>query len=175
VLAPLHRILVDPGAELSLIGKIRTSVNANLSLQLSWYPDTRGPSTAQTIEPIAVQCENVWEPFRFDVAVPPNIVAIGFFLRLEPPLLRRDFVEPFDYAQDRLSRDAQSRRSAQVTGLATADFDNIRIIEWSPAGSAFSPLYEHILVVGAGEATLSKYLLPGSDIGAVSPELLPVE
>ena len=41
--------------------------------------------------------------------------------------------------------------------------------------TTFSPLYEHILVVGAGEATLSKYLLPGSDTGAVSPELLPVE
>lgn len=138
VLTPLHRILVEPSTKLSVVGMACTGRNANLSLQLSWYPDTRGASDTQTIEPIVVKSDDAWEPFRVDVTVPSNAVAIGLFLRLKPPL----------------------------NGLATVDLDNIRVIEWAPVGSPFSPLYDHIWVVGTGEATLSKDFLPGAELWA---------
>jgi hypothetical protein len=138
VLTPLHRILIEPGTKLSVVGMARTSGNANLDLQLSWYPDTRGASDTQTIEPIVVKSDNAWKPFRFDVTVPSNAEAVGLFFRLKPPL----------------------------SGLATADLDNIRVIEWASVGSPFSPLYDHIRVVGTGEVTLSKDFLPGAKLWA---------
>ena len=81
-----------------------------------------------------------------DVTVPPNAVATGLYLRLEPP--------PYL---------GEVQRS-------TADFDNLRIVEWAPAGSAFSPLYDHFALVGSGEATLSKAFLPGAEEWATPEE-----
>ena len=143
VLAPSHRIPVQPDAEISVVGMIRASANANPSLLLSWYPETRGPSANRTVKPISIQSADVWQPFRFDVSAPANMVAVGLFLRLDPP----------------------------AAGMATVDLDNIRIIQWAPTGSSFSPLYDHILVVGAGDVRLSKDQLPGGEMGTVPPEL----
>ncbi|MGI9180295.1 MAG: CapA family protein [Longimicrobiaceae bacterium] len=140
VFAPLHRILVDPRRELTVLGTFRASTEQTLtgapatgSVQLSWYPDTRGPSVYQTIEPLNTGDDNDWQPFRIDETVPPYAIAVGLYLRLSPP----------------------------ARGQATADFDDVRLIEWAPEGARFSPLYTHFLVKGSGEVRLSRDVLPG--------------
>lgn len=81
-----------------------------------------------------------------DVTVAPNAVAMGLYLRLEPP--------PY---LDEVQR-------------STADLDDLHIIEWAPEGSTFSPLYDHFALVGSGEATLSKAFLPGAEEWATLEE-----
>lgn len=135
VLSPLHRILVESGSELSLVGMVRSRADTQSSLQLSWYSHTKGESQAKQIKPLVVKKDNTWTPFRFDVTVPPNTVALGLFLRLQPP----------------------------AQGRATADFDNIQIIKWEPKGVPFNPLYSYVQVTGTGELILRKDLLPGAE------------
>jgi poly-gamma-glutamate capsule biosynthesis protein CapA/YwtB (metallophosphatase superfamily) len=130
---PIHRILVEPGTELSVIGMVRGNAASNLEMQLSWYPDTKGPSATQTVESIFIEADDVWQPFRLDATVPVDTVAMGLFIRLFPP----------------------------VSGLTTVDLDNIGIIAWAPKEAPFSRLYDYVRVVGSGELTLSKDLLPG--------------
>jgi hypothetical protein len=86
----------------------------------------------------------MWQPFRFDISVPANTFAVGLFFRLQPPL----------------------------GGVTAVDLDNIRVIEWAAPGSRFSPLYDHIRVVGRGEITVSKDLLPARELDAI-PDWLP--
>ncbi|MDP9316178.1 MAG: CapA family protein [Chloroflexota bacterium] len=135
MLTPLHRILVQPGAELSVTGMVRATTGATPDIRLGWYPDTTGPSAAETIEPITIKAGNTWQPFRLDVKVPPDAVAVGLFLRLSPP----------------------------TQGMVTADFDNIRLIEWAPVGTPTSQLYDFVSITGSGEALISKELLPGAE------------
>jgi poly-gamma-glutamate synthesis protein (capsule biosynthesis protein) len=135
VLTHLHRILVEPGTQLSITGMARRSGLASLKLQVSWYRDTVGPSADQTVEALPARAEGSWEPFRVDVTVPPNIVAAGVYLRLEAP----------------------------ERGTATADFDNIRVIAWDRSDAPFSPLHDHLRVMGQGTAALSTQTLPGGD------------
>ena len=135
-LTPLHRILAKPDQEISVVGMVRTRADANAYLQLGWYPDTKGPSATKTIVPIDAASGSSWQPFRVDVTTPAEAVAIGLYLRLKP-------------------------YSSQES--VAADFDDVRIIEWAPAGTPFSPLYEYGRVVGAGEATVSKSFLPGGE------------
>ena len=147
-LTPLHRILVKPDQEISVVGMVRTRADASAYLQLGWYPDTKGPSATQSIVPIDAASGNSWQPFRVDVTTPAEAVAMGLYLRLKP-------------------------YSSQES--VAADFDDVRIIEWAPAGTPFGPLYEYGRVVGAGEATVSKSFLPGGEQWANlrSPQTLP--
>ncbi len=135
VLSPQHRILVDSGSELSIVGMVRSRKNVQSSLQISWYSYTKGKSQAQQIKPLVVKQDNTWTPFRFDVTVPPNTVAIGLFLRLQAPQQGHD----------------------------TVDFDNIRIIKWAPKGTPFSPLYNYVQATGTGELLLQRDFLPGAE------------
>ena len=131
----LHRLRVDPGIELSVIGMIRASHGATAFLQISWYPDTLGPSFLQTDKPIVVESFDRWQSFHFDTNVPAGAVAVQVFLRLTPP----------------------------VEGTVTADFDNIRVIEWARPGAQFSPLYNYALLNGSGDLTFSQEILPGAE------------
>lgn len=135
VLSPLHRILVDSGSELSIVGMVRSRKEVHFSLQVSWYSYTKGKSQAQQIQPLVVKQDQTWTPFRLDVKVPPNTVALGLFLRLQPPKQGED----------------------------TVDFDNIRIIKWEPKGTPFSPLYNYVQATGTGELILRKDFLPGAE------------
>ena len=148
ILTPLHRILIEPKEEVSVVGMVRAPTEADVRLQLSWYPDTEGPSSSQTIVPITVRSDNTWQSFRVDVTTPANVVAIGLYLRLQPP-------------------------SDQKT--IAADFDNISLIEWAQPNSAFSPLYDYVGVLGHGEATVSEPFLPGAKRWATihNPQPLP--
>lgn len=135
VLSPLHRILVESGSELSLVGMMRSRADVQSSLQISWYSHTKGKSQAKQIKPLVVKQDHIWTPFRLDVTVPPNTVALGLFLRLQSPR----------------------------QGSATVDFDNIRIIKWEPKGVPFSPLYSYVQGTGTGELILRKEFLPGAE------------
>jgi hypothetical protein len=86
-------------------------------------------------QPIEVQTDGSWQPFRFDVQVPTGAKALGLYLRLTPP----------------------------VNGTATADFDNIRIIEWAKPNTAYSPLYNYVLLSGLGDLTFTQQILPGAE------------
>jgi len=131
----LHRLRVSPGIELSVTGMMRASQGTTALIQISWYPDTLGPSFLQTTEPITVESHDQWQSFRFDAQAPSNAVAVQVFLRLTPP----------------------------TQGTATADFDNIRVIEWADARASYSPLYNYALLTGPGDLTYTQQVLPGAE------------
>ena len=135
VTSHLHRVLVNGETELSVTGLMRASEGAIALLQMSWYSDNRGPSFLQTSEPIAVKSHDQWQSFRFDAQVPANAVAMQVFLRLVPP----------------------------AQGTVTADFDNIRIIEWAKPEAQYSPLYNYALLTGSGDLTFAQKILPGAE------------
>ncbi len=153
ILTPNHRLLIEPNQKLSIIGRART--NGKVVLQLSWYPDTKGASTTQTIVSDLVPADNHWHPFRLDVTSPnfadvdapenqlPGKPAIGVFLRLEPP------------GRDR----------------TTADFDNIRLIAWEASGTAPSPQYDYVRITGPATLTLRRDVLPGAESWMPPPTL----
>ena len=137
----LHRLRASPGIKLSVTGMIRASQGTTALIQISWYPDTLGPSFLQTTEPIVVESYDQWQSFRFDTQVPSNAVAAQVFLRLTPP----------------------------TQGVATADFDNIRVIEWANAGAPYSSLYNYALLTGVGDLTYTQEVLPGAEPWITAP------
>jgi len=141
VTSHLHRILVNAGTKLSVTGMMRTNLGAIVLMQISWYPDSLGPSFLQTTKPITVESNNQWKSFRFDAEVPADAVAVQIFLRLIPP----------------------------TQGIVTADFDNIRVIEWAPADVTSGPIYDHALLTGTGELTFAQKVLPGADQWITAP------
>lgn len=153
ILTHQHRILIKPNQKLSVIGRART--NGNVSLQLSWYPDTKGSSATQTVIPDLVTSDNTWRPFRTDVTAPnfpevddsenqlPLKPAVGLFLRLSPP------------GRDR----------------ATADFDNIRLIAWEEPGTAPTLQHDYLRVTGSVSATLRRDVLPGAETWTPPPAI----
>lgn len=86
VATPAHRQLVTPGTEVSLMASVRDA-SAGATLELRWYPDTRGGSTSATSVPIPAgehdsgSCLLV----RIDATVPEGIVAVQPMVRLPPP------------------------------------------------------------------------------------------
>ena len=141
VTSHLHRVLINPRAQITVTGMLRASPGAAVLMQMSWYSDTKGASFLQTTEPIVVQVHDQWQSFRFDTQAPPNAVAMSIFLRLAPP----------------------------TQGNATADFDNLHIIEWAPASTNFSPFYDFARLTGTGEVTFLQKILPGAEPWITNP------
>lgn len=141
----LHRVWIDPYTNLSITGMVRLNQGVASQIQLSWYKTTSGPSFLKTIQPIEVQSYGNWQPFRLDVHVPNKAVALGLYLRLKPP----------------------------DKGTVTADFDNIRIIEWANPRTQFSPLYNYALLTGPGDLTFAQDILPGAEYWLTSPFIDP--
>lgn len=137
-----HRVLVNPLSKLSITGMMRANPGVAAFTQLSWYSTTAGPSFSKVIQPIVVETDGEWHPFRIDVQVPGRAVALGLFLRLKPP----------------------------DKGTASADFDNLRMIEWAGQSTKFSPLYDHVLLTGEGELTFIQQILPGAEAWLTAPE-----
>jgi Bacterial capsule synthesis protein PGA_cap len=137
----LHRVLLYPGDDLSITGMVRLSPGGTALVQLSWYEESYGPSTWKTIVAIQDQADGGWQPFRIDAQAPNKAVALGVYLRLTPP----------------------------DKGTITADFDNIRIIEWADSTAPFSPLYNYALLTGAGELTFVQQILPGAEAWVTGP------
>ena len=137
VTSHLHRVLVNSETELSVTGMMRASEGAIALMQISWYSDNRGPSFLQTTEPIVFKSHDQWQSFRFDAQVPANAVAVQVFLRLVPP----------------------------TQGTVTADFDNLRVIEWADTitKTEYSPFYNYALLTGTGDLTFTQEILPGAE------------
>ena len=141
----LHRVWVDRYSNLSITGMVRLSQGVATQVQLSWYSATSGPSFLKDVQPIEVQSYGSWQPFRLDVQVPSKAVALGLYLRLKPP----------------------------DKGTVTADFDNIRIIEWANPQAQFSPLYNYALLTGSGDLTFAQDILPGAEYWLADPLIDP--
>ena len=145
VTSSLHRVLVKPYTDITITGMLRITPGVTVVAQLSWYDGTTGPSYLKTSQPLDVEANGTWQPFRVDALVPGNAVALGLYLRLTPPDL----------------------------GTVTADFDNIRIIEWARPGVQYSPLYNYALLRGAGEITFAQAVLPGAEQWLTIPSAEP--
>ena len=134
VLTPTHRQLVKEGDELTVSGMGRASGGGPVELQLSWFADTKGPSADQTTIPLHLTKD--WMPFSVDAKVPKGIVAVGLYLKLQPP----------------------------ARGTASVDFDNLHLIQWAAPDAAFSPLYDFYRLQGSGVLTFERDVLPGWDL-----------
>jgi poly-gamma-glutamate synthesis protein (capsule biosynthesis protein) len=141
----LHRVWVDRYTNLSITGMVRLYQGVVSQIQLSWYSATSGPSFLKDVQPIEVQSDGNWQPFRLDVPVPSKAVALGLYLRLKPP----------------------------DKGTVTADFDNIRIIEWANPRARFGPLYNYALLTGAGDVSFAQDMLPGAEYWLAFPLINP--
>lgn len=128
----LRRIAVIENSELTITGMARPSPGALASLQVSWYPKMVGPSSQRLDQILAVEANGDWQPFQVDLKVPPGIVAASVLIRLSPP----------------------------VSGVASLDLDDLRLIEWADPKASFSPLYTHILLKGEGEVSFRQDYLP---------------
>jgi hypothetical protein len=131
----LHRVLVSSHANLTITGMVRINQGVGAQLQLSWYSSTSGPSFAKSNWPISVQNYGSWQPFRLDVQAPGTATALGLYLRLRPP----------------------------DKGTVSADFDNLRIIEWASRSAPYLPLYNYALLTGPGDLTFTQQVLPGAE------------
>ena len=84
LLNPIHRVLVGSGDRLTLLVDLRAAFGRpTVTLQLSWYNDTRGGSQAQTIADVPVTSQ--WRTYRVDIAAPRRTVAVTPYVRLSPP------------------------------------------------------------------------------------------
>ena len=143
VTSNLSRVTLQQYDRLSITGMVRMNYGAVVHAQMSWYADTAGASFLKTLKPIEVDAYNTWQPFRFDVVVPPGARALGLYLRLALP--------------------------GREEGKTVVDFDNIRIIKWEQPGTKFSPLYNFALLTGRGEITLTQEYLPGAEAWLTTP------
>ncbi len=111
IATPEHRQLTAPGAPLSLIADIRDASSGS-TIELRWYPDTKGPSTATTSVPIPAgsYSPNACHQVRIDATVPDGIVAVQPIVRLAPPL--------------------------DVYRGARLAIDNVQLIAWAPPGQS---------------------------------------
>ena len=114
---------------------IRAGQGALAHLQISWYADNSGPSFLQTSEPLETTAHDQWQPFRFDVQAPPDAAAVQIFLRLVPPM----------------------------QGVVTADFDNLRVLQWEATDTGYSPFYDYALLTGSGTVSVAQQGLPGAE------------
>jgi poly-gamma-glutamate synthesis protein (capsule biosynthesis protein) len=135
VTSHLHRLLINQDSKLSITGMMRASSGAIALIQIGWYSDSHGPSFLQATEPIEIKAYNQWQPFRLDLQAPVDAVAVQVFLRLTPP----------------------------AQGVVTADFDDLHVIEWAPAGTIYNPFYDYALLTGSGSLTFTQQVLPGAE------------
>ena len=98
VLTPLHRLPVDPGAELTLTGLARVPDAARATVALHWYRDTTGASEQKTETALSATDGEEWGRFLLDADVPPWAVAVGVYVRLSPPRLGSVHVDVDDLA-----------------------------------------------------------------------------
>lgn len=84
---PIHRQLVTPGANLSVIAEVRDA-SPGATLELRWYSATQGPSNSVTTLqiPEGSYDEDSCVQVRLDATVPEGVIAAQPMLRLPPTL-----------------------------------------------------------------------------------------
>jgi len=111
VLSPLHRIPVEPGQRLTLLGWIRGTLPSRARLRVGWYAARRGASQARIERPLSLAGPRHWTPVRWDLTVPRFSVALGLNVVLDPP----------------------------AAGRSHLDVDGLRLILWGPPSQAAGP------------------------------------
>lgn len=106
ILAPIHRILVTAGTQVSFVAKVRQTGGSAGTVQLNWFNDLRGDSSEQTV--LDIPPGEGWQTVRIDVTVPANAIAVLPIVRLGTP----------------------------NAGRVTLDIDDERLIAWGPAAKA---------------------------------------
>jgi hypothetical protein len=146
VLSPLHRIPVQAGDQLSIIGMARGNPQGSPRLLLSWYTARRGTSQARLPWAMPRLNPNKWSPFRLDVTAPKHTVALGLHFLLSPIRTNKNKI----------------------------NLDNIRIIHWSKASKATANTqYDWIRIKGRGDLELQAEFLPGAEAFVPAPTAEP--
>jgi poly-gamma-glutamate synthesis protein (capsule biosynthesis protein) len=146
VLSPLHRIPVQAGDQLSIIGMARGNPQGSPRLLLSWYTARRGTSQARLPWAMPRLNPNKWSPFRLDVTAPKHTVALGLHFLLNPTRVNRNKI----------------------------NLDNIRIIHWNKASKATAnTLYDWIRIKGRSDLELQTEFLPGAEAFVPTPTAEP--
>ena len=136
VLSPLHRIPVEPGRQLSLLGWLRGRADLKGRLMLGWYAASRGGSQARQERPLRLEGDGHWTAVRWDVTVPPYAVAVGVNVILDPPSF----------------------------GRSQLDVDGLRLIRWEEPSSSHGPLPDWYRLVGESTFSLVADYLPGGEL-----------
>ena len=146
VLSPLHRIPVQAGDQLSIIGMARGNPQGSPRLLLSWYTARRGTSQARLPWEMPRLNPNKWSPFRLDVTVPKHTVALGLHFLLNPTRVNRNKI----------------------------NLDNIRIIHWNKASkTTANTLHDWIRIKGRSDLELQTEFLPGAEAFVPTPTAEP--
>lgn len=146
VLSPLHRIPVQAGDQLSIIGMARGNPQGSPRLLLSWYSTRRGSAQARLPWEMPRLNPNKWNPFRLDVTVPKRTVALGLHFLLDPIRVNRNKI----------------------------NLDNIRIIHWNKASKATANTqYDWIRIKGRSDLELQAEFLPGAEAFVPAPTAEP--
>ena len=146
VLSPLHRIPVQAGDQLSIIGMARGNPQGSPRLLLSWYTARRGTSQARLPWEMPRLNPNKWSPFRLDVTVPKRTVALGLHFLLNPTRVNRNKI----------------------------NLDNIRIIHWNKASkTTANTLHDWIRIKGRSDLELQTEFLPGAEAFVPTPTAEP--
>jgi poly-gamma-glutamate synthesis protein (capsule biosynthesis protein) len=110
IATPRHRQLVAPGTRLSLVADVRDA-SEGATLELRWYPDTRGGSSSTTAVAIpAGSYDDGCRQVRIDATVPEGVVAVQPMVRLPPTL--------------------------DVQFAAHLAVDDVRLVAWAPPESS---------------------------------------
>jgi poly-gamma-glutamate synthesis protein (capsule biosynthesis protein) len=140
ILSPLHRIPVEPGRQLSILGWLRGPAGVRPRLMVGWYVATRGPSQARIERSISLAGPGLWTPVRWDVTVPAHAIALGLNVILDPPGMGRTHL----------------------------DVDGLRLISWDHPSAKAGQLQDWYRLRGQAQLSLTSEYLPGAE-GFIPP------
>jgi poly-gamma-glutamate synthesis protein (capsule biosynthesis protein) len=135
MLSPVHRIPVQPGQRLTLLGWMRGPTTARARLLVGWHAARRGGSQARIERPISLAGPGRWLPVRWDLTVPPYAVALGLYVVLDPP----------------------------AWGRSHLDVDGLRLILWEPANGSGGPLLDWYRLKGPAALRVIGEVGPGAE------------
>jgi poly-gamma-glutamate synthesis protein (capsule biosynthesis protein) len=135
ILSPLHRIPVQQGQQLSILGWIRGPAGVQPRLMVGWYSSRRGASQARLERPITLLGPDRWTLVRWDLTVPTHVTALGLNVILDPPGIGRTHL----------------------------DVDGVRLILWEAPSSTAGLLQDWYRLRGESQLSLRTEYLPGAE------------
>ncbi len=153
VLTHKHRFLARPGAMVTVAGRAR-STSGRLSVEVSWYKDTKGGSYKREVFVAPVPADGAWHEFRYDILVPEDISA-G-----EPGGTPSDDVETPGQVEAKPAFALYFRLPPEGSAHLAA-FDGLRVVEWAPLGTKPTLEHTHSLHPAGARVTLMRACAPG--------------
>jgi hypothetical protein len=143
---PRTRPRVPVRSKVTLTGMVDVVPGSRAEVRLSWYPDTRGPSSTQVVEVLGRDSDGRgWQPLRIDADVPADAVAGQVFVVLHPTGPEGGESDP------------------------SVRLDDLKVIEWLPPGQVAPSRATHLRTVDGGVIRLQE---PGGE--TLAPALTPV-